>query len=612
MYANFLYFLVALIIYATSDFFQGPSPDAFASFSYTAAASLAFFTICQMAFARVWKRSQTISSENTDYLISKTIQGLSIFSLVVFAFIIYLFRPQSVFKGQLFFEKFPTLQALIFLILFFSFLIMIWNSAWRVHNAVTGTTLGKKQFIFSNASFSLPALLPWLVISLLADILLLIPFTPLQKVLNSPAGEILYVGICLVVIALLGPELIRRLWNCRTLEPGQTRALIEAVCQKAGLTYSDILRWDLFGGTMITAGVMGLIGKFRYILVTPGLFMALDPEELESVMLHEIGHVKRHHMAFYLLFFVMFLICNFLFFEPLMQLVYVAQPVYDLLSAAGISREAAYPVLIAAVLITAFVLYFRFVFGWFMRNFERQADLYVFEFKPNAQALITTFYKIVSISRQSKDKPNWHHFSIAQRIEFLIRCHHEPWMILQHHKRVKRMIAGYLCVAVLLIASGVLLNWGPAKVSYENYIAEKIISSQLDITPESVELYILAGHYFYSREKYQETVGVYENVLKIEPENAEVLNNLSWLYSTCPDTRFRNSEKALEYAIRAANISQKAHVLDTYAEALYVNGDVETALRISRQALAAAEDNHAYFRGQVVRFEKALNADRQK
>ena len=74
-----------------------------------------------------------------------------------------------------------------------------------------------------------------------------------------------------IIVAILGPVLIQRFWRCRPLSPGPARERIEALCRRAGLSYNNILDWPLFGGRMITAGVMGLVGRFRYILVTDAL-----------------------------------------------------------------------------------------------------------------------------------------------------------------------------------------------------------------------------------------------------------------------------------------------------------------------------------------------------
>ena len=73
------------------------------------------------------------------------------------------------------------------------------------------------------------------------------------------------------------------------------RSRIENLCQKANFQYADILYWPIFGGRMITAGVMGLMKKFRYILVTKALFHSLEPEEIDAVIAHEIGHIKKKH-----------------------------------------------------------------------------------------------------------------------------------------------------------------------------------------------------------------------------------------------------------------------------------------------------------------------------
>ena len=64
---------------------------------------------------------------------------------------------------------------------------------------------------------------------------------------------------------------------------------------------------------MLTAGVMGLIKRFRYLLITPALLDLLEPEELKGVVAHEIGHVRKKHLIFYLGFFVGYVILTVFF-----------------------------------------------------------------------------------------------------------------------------------------------------------------------------------------------------------------------------------------------------------------------------------------------------------
>ena len=147
-------------------------------------------------------------------------------------------------------------------------------------------------------------------------------------------------------------------------------------CHRAGLAYADILYWPIFGGKMITAGVMGLIKKFRYILVTNALLQILEPEEVDAVIAHEIGHIKKKHLLFYLAFFVGYMLLSYVAVDAIVLGIISAEPVYWLSSKAGISQTALISGIYSVVIILVFLIYFRFIFGFFMRNFERQADAY--------------------------------------------------------------------------------------------------------------------------------------------------------------------------------------------------------------------------------------------
>lgn len=607
MFSNLLYFLIALVVYTTSELFK-PSEDFDTAVVVDSLfISMLFVLICRVAFKRLEKKASINPYQNIDHSVNSYISRLSILALVIFSVNIYGFKLNFLFSGIKVFNVFPTFGAVLFLGLFLFYLIIIWNFAYEVQKRYFAGQVSKKNFILSNVSFSLPALLPWFCLSLIADFLGLLPWQPAKKFLQTTAGEVGYIALFLVFIAIFGPVLIKRLWNCKSLEPGLSRDRIERVCQRAGLNYSDILRWELFGGTMITAGVMGLIGRFRYILVTPALLNSLNDDELDAVMLHEIGHVQKYHMIFYMCIFAGFIACNFLYFEPIMLLLYILEPVYDLFKLAGIEKGTAHPIIISMTLIGFFVLYFRFVFGFFMRNFERQADLHVYQFTDNASNLISTFYKIASFSRQSIDKPNWHHYSIGQRVRFLGACEINPSLIQAHHSQVRKLMTAYFAVIVLLFSIGYSINYGKAKEPFENFVAEKILFQQIDVDPENSDLYALVGDYYYHKKNYGKAIDSYENVLRVDPGNVHALNNLSWLFSTCPDKKYRNTQKALVNAKKALEYKREAFILDTYAEALFVNNDIPSAITASKEALHLSKDKREYYKSQVGRFERLLS-----
>ncbi len=609
MFSNLLYFLVALVIYTTSDLIKHTD-----GFDYTAVLNALLLTvgfagICRLIFKRLEWLAAERPYENFDHLIQKRISRLSVSALILFAVNIYGFKLPLIFSGIRFFEILPTVKAVLFIGLYLFYLILVWNAAYAVQSRYFAGNVSKKDYILSNISFSLPALLPWFCLSVAADFLDLLPWQAFHEFLKSPLGEIGYIVLFLFVIAVFGPILIRRIWNCKPLEPGYKRSRIETVCKKAGLAYSDILKWELFGGTMMTAGVMGFVGRFRYLLVTPSLINALTDEELDAVMLHEIGHVQKYHMVSYLFLFTGFMACNYVFFEPVMLLLYLIEPVYKLFAWIGVDRATAHPMLISMTMIGAFILYFRFIFGFFMRNFEREADLHVYQFTKDASSLISTFYKIASYSRQSMDKPNWHHFSIGERVGYLERCEKEPSLIRSHHSKVKKMMAAYLIGILLLFGGGYSISSGWAKEKFDNFIAEKILIRHMEVEPSNSDLYTLVGDYYYGQKNYSRAIDSYENVLRIDPVNIHALNNLSWLFSTCPNENFRNRKKALEYAKRAVGIQREAFVLDTYAEALFANDDIKGAIAAASQALNLAEEKEEkkdYYESQLKRFENKL------
>ena len=90
------------------------------------------------------------------------------------------------------------------------------------------------------------------------------------------------------------------------------------------------------------------------------------------------------------------------------------------------------------------------------------------------------------------------------------------------------------------------------------------------------------------------------------PRHARALNNLAWLYATCEETSYRDPERALVLAKRAAALEREAHVLDTLAESYFINGDIEAALATEKEALAIAKKDKSYYQEQIARFEKAL------
>ncbi len=613
MFGNILYFIIVLLIYAT---YQAPEAMEVSADQALLGllALIAFFLIFTgWQFFRLERSMIAKGPQEMEPRLETLISRQSILAVMLFGVDIYgLGLP--VFTGRLaFFKSVPTLEAALFLFLFCSHLVIIWFFAHRSYCLIHAEAVSRREYIRSNLALSIPILVPWFLLSAFTDILHLLPFQALQKFLATPLGDAIYFLVFLLIVAFFSPLLVQRFWGCRPLEPGPARERIEAFCRKAKVGYADILSWPIFGGRMLTAGVMGLIARFRYILVTPALLRFLTHEEIDAVMAHEIGHIKKKHLVFLLLFFISLMPTILFSYSLLLQmvssLIIYFPPLYRLLGSAGLRWFMLNPSINALFLLMVFYLFFRYVFGYFIRNFERQADIHVFETAVGPWPLISSLEKIARISGQSPDKPNWHHFSIRERVDYVKNCTTEPDFIRRHHRKVQKSIGIYTCGFLLLMGAYQQLNYSSAGQKLISQLSKTLLTRQLEEEPHNPVLYRELGDYHYIFMKdYREAVRAYEKALALGPNDAETLNNLAWLFATCEESSLRNPEQALVLARKAAQLKASPHILDTLAESYYINGYYSQAVEAEQRAIQLIEkQERAHYEEQLAKFKAIRN-----
>src|SRR4030042_6277406 len=101
------------------------------------------------------------------------------------------------------------------------------------------------------------------------------------------------------------------------------------------------------------------------------------------------------------------------------------------------------------------VLFFRFLFGFFMRNFERQADLFALKALGSPEPLVRSLEKIGFFSGQSRNLPSWHHFSIAQRVETLKKAGRFPELVRRQDRKIYWSVGLFFFLLVGLSLYGV-------------------------------------------------------------------------------------------------------------------------------------------------------------
>jgi tetratricopeptide (TPR) repeat protein len=91
--------------------------------------------------------------------------------------------------------------------------------------------------------------------------------------------------------------------------------------------------------------------------------------------------------------------------------------------------------------------------------------------------------------------------------------------------------------------------------------------------------------------KYAEALKEFNSLASLHPRPvtlARILSDRAWLYSTCPNTSFRNGQQAVKDAKAACSIMiwKDENMIDTLAAAYAEIGDFDSAVQYAQQALA--------------------------
>ena len=569
------------------------------------ALAFVFAAVNWIQFRRIEQRIGSSNFLAVDNRFSSVLNRHSILAILLFTFDIYGINLTMYTSRLPLVSTFPTLEAVICLTIYLLYMTIVWTFAWFPYHKLYQADISLKSYVSSQISFSIPVVLPWLFISCATDMLQVLPFELPKKIAASPSGQLVYFLVFLFVTACIGPAMIQKFWRCRPLEPGYIRSRIEALCLRSGFKFANIVYWPIFGGRMITAGVMGLVKRFRYLMVTEALLQFLNPDEIDAVIAHEIGHVRKKHLFFYLFFFAGYMVISYSLYDILIMVILYVPQLYQMMGQILARQSSSTSALLTTGTILSFLIYFRYIFGYFMRNFERQADAFVFTLFSSSLPLISTLEKIALSSGQSSDKPNWHHFSISERIGFLKKCEIDRTWVIRHDNKIRKSIAVYLIVLVLAGIVGYTLHWGETGKKLNAELFEKILLQEIENDRSNPVPFNILGDFYVSRNRPDRAKQAYEQVLTLQPDNFSALNNLAWLLVTSKDEAFRDPRRAVTLARKAAALKASPQILDTLAESLYATGQYEEAEKAGEQALQLAVDNRDYFEAQLKKFRMA-------
>jgi STE24 endopeptidase len=292
----------------------------------------------------------------------------------------------------------------------------------------------------------------------------LIPDSSIEWQEIASFGGMLATGL----LFLFMPWVLRLILGLKPLPDGPLRSRLLATSRRLRFRCSNVLLWNT-KGHVANAMVAGFVPWLRYVILTDRLVSELTPEEIEAVYGHEIGHIKHHHMVFYLGFLLASI-------AALWAAYILLQEKLDGWSLLDKYPDLAIPPFVALVGIYLFV-----VFGYLSRRCERQADLYGCRAvscgrkdcldhmldresaTPGHELCSTGIHtfmdaleKVGHLNGMSRDRPgwlqSWQHSTIARRIDFL----HEVLTDQAAEKRFQTRVLLMKCALLLGVGAALL------------------------------------------------------------------------------------------------------------------------------------------------------------
>jgi STE24 endopeptidase len=268
----------------------------------------------------------------------------------------------------------PAISGIVALLPLLASILLVWTALYPADRAVRQIAVelyllrGKPlrpvwrfvQYLLYNLRHQvLFVLVPMLLILAASDVI-----GHYSAVVRRATGQMyapdVLVGVAAIVVAVITPEILRHVWITQRLPDGALRDRLLLLAGKLRLRFREILIWRS-GGMIVNAAVMGVVAPLRYVLITDGMLEQMDDAKIEAVFGHEAGHVKRHHILFFLLF---------AFTSGCLATIFT---LHTHATAGGLLDTQQ---LLVARLGAVLVFKWGFVFGWISRRFERQADIY--------------------------------------------------------------------------------------------------------------------------------------------------------------------------------------------------------------------------------------------
>lgn len=227
------------------------------------------------------------------------------------------------------------------------------------------------------------------------------------------AAVLLVFGVLLV---FLGPVVIMPLFNkFKPAEDEELRTRLRGIAEAGGIVLSDVLVMDASKRTRHDNAFFTGLGRTKRVVIFDNM-LTWEPELVDTVVAHEVGHWKHKHLLRGIATGAVFVVLMFAALEYIMSW----KPLLDWAGVSGVSDPAAMPLFALAFGLISFTT--RIPQGWISRGNERQADLFALNLMGNLDAYRRVWKRFSDKDLPDLD-PSWwkrlnaSHPPIAERLE---------------------------------------------------------------------------------------------------------------------------------------------------------------------------------------------------
>jgi STE24 endopeptidase len=132
-------------------------------------------------------------------------------------------------------------------------------------------------------------------LALLLPALLLVAVNLSTAFGGAPAVSLVALLLSWLLLLAGAPLLAVRLMPTRPLEE-PTRGRLEELLRRGGVRVRGIHVLDTRAQKVANALILGPLPRLRYIVVTDHLLQSLEPDEVDAIVAHEMGHARQHHL----------------------------------------------------------------------------------------------------------------------------------------------------------------------------------------------------------------------------------------------------------------------------------------------------------------------------